>query len=105
MVKLCLNYPIEVDELFPVMLHHPVFRDRYLVPKGGDITQSLIDIMTQEGMSYAKELYTDIIDNRVHDITELFMVINKPYSGFFFKLFKLYRIWKRIYKKWKISKR
>ena len=49
----------------------------------------IIDIILPEILQEAKDMYKGLIDKMTRAIN-FFMIINKPYSGFFFKLVKEY---------------
>lgn len=97
MAKLLVEYPIEpcckVSEgLGSFFLSHPIFRDRIIskpVPKTEEnpVGLEMLDIVLKENQEEARKLYRYAIDKQ-RDVFGIFMIINKPYAGFFFNLIK-----------------
>ena len=90
--KLLLEMPIEVDKKFDFICHHPFIKDTYTpVPcektKENPVGMELLDARDNDNLKRIKEFYIKGIDS-CKKALDFFIVINKPYSGVFFKLVK-----------------
>lgn len=90
--KLLLEMPVEVDKKFEFICHHPFIKDTY-TPVPCEKTESnpagmeMLDVRDQDDLERIKSFYIKGIDN-CKKALDFFIVINKPYSGIFFKLIK-----------------
>ena len=90
--KLLLEMPVEVDKKFEFICHHPFIKDTY-TPVPCEKTESnpagmeMLDVRDQDSLERIKSFYIKGIDN-CKKALDFFIVINKPYSGIFFKLIK-----------------
>lgn len=90
--KLLLEMPIEVDKKFEFICHHPFIKDTYTpVPcektEANPVGMELLDARDQNSLEKIKAFYLKGIDS-CKKAFDFFIVINKPYSGVFFKLIK-----------------
>lgn len=91
--KLLLEIPIDIEEIygFPVV-HHPIIKDAYQTvvvrkTKENPVGVEILDIRDGDNLEKIKKQYIELID-RCSKAIDFFMIINKPYSGLFFKLVK-----------------
>jgi len=99
MAKLLTEYPIQPSGsaksgLGSIFLSHPIYRDRIVAmptekTEENPVGLDLLDITLLENQPKIIEMYKHAIDKQ-KDAFGVFMIINKPYSGFFFKLVKDY---------------
>ena len=96
MAKLLLEYPIKAAGTFmgDFFLQHPVFRDRIVsIPcektEENPVGLQMIDILLPENQEKVRQLYRGVIEKQ-KTAMGIFMIINKPYSGSFFKYVKDY---------------
>ena len=88
--KLLLDMPIEVDKRFEFICHHPFIKDTYTpVPcektEANPAGMEMLDARNQDNLERIKSFYIKGIDS-CKKALDFFIVINKPYSGIFFKL-------------------
>lgn len=86
--KLLLDIEPIRNKEFGWIVHHPIISDSHqvFVNKETNIPE-MVDIFTPEGLEKVKAQYRELID-KVKSAGQFFMIINKPYSGIFFKLTK-----------------
>ena len=89
---LLLEMPIEVDSKFEFICHHPFIRDTYTpVPcektKENPVGIDLLDARDEANLVKIKSFIKMSLD-KCTKAPDFFLIINKPYSGIFFKLIK-----------------
>lgn len=90
--KLFLEMPIEIDKKFEFICHHPFIRDTFCPIKCEKTEQNpvgieMLDIRDTTNLNRVKDFYIEAID-KCDKAIDFFMLINKPYSGIFFKYIK-----------------
>lgn len=90
--KLLLDMPIEIDKRFEFICHHPFIKDTYTpVPcektESNSVGMEMLDVRDADNIERIKSFYIEGIDN-CKKALDFFIIINKPYSGVFFKLVK-----------------
>lgn len=91
---LFLEMPIEVDKNFDFICHHPFIKDTYTVvpcekTKENPVGVEMMDVRVPEKLEIVKEHFSKAINN-CNKASDFFIIINKPYSGIFFKIIKEY---------------
>lgn len=89
---LFLDMPIDIDKQFDFICHHPFIRDTYCpVPcektEENPVGMELLDIREKDNLNKARDFYRKSIDSCKKPM-DFFIIINKPYSGVFFKYIK-----------------
>lgn len=90
--KLLLDMPIEIDKRLEFICHHPFIKDIYTpVPcektEANPAGMEMLDVRDADNIERIKSFYIEGIDN-CKKALDFFIIINKPYSGVFFKLIK-----------------
>lgn len=90
LTKMLVCYPIEVDKEFPMIVHHPIFRETFQAVKAdNEVGLETIDIRDPEGFKRVSNECMNAIDHCTK-VFELLLIINKAYSGVYFKLIEEY---------------
>lgn len=84
-IKLFLDYPVNVDEKYPLITHHPLFKERYYLDD-----DEMLDITKEEDYEKVKAKFLKGIDKSTDIHVLFFLYVNRPYSGIIFKLVKDY---------------
>lgn len=89
---LFLDMPIETDDKFDFICHHPFIKDTYSpVPCEKTVENpvglELLDVRDESNLKKVKDYIRRAID-KCGKATDFFIIINKPYSGVFFKVIK-----------------
>ena len=90
--KLLLEIPIEIDSRLEFICHHPFIRDTIIsVPcektESNPVGMEMLDVRDADNIERIKSFYIEGVDN-CKKALDFFIIINKPYSGVFFKLVK-----------------
>lgn len=91
--KFLLEFEPEPDKQFGwQIVHHPIITNvlqGYVDEnKSKDEPPELLDIREPENLKKIKSQYKWLIDNKCNSAGSFFQIINKPYTGIFFKLVK-----------------
>ena len=91
-----LYLDISVDESLGIpILKHPIISDVFQVytddtkDKEGNLVPQMLDVRKEEDLDKIRSQYLELI-NKVDKVSDLFMLINGPYTGVFFKFTKDY---------------
>lgn len=89
---LLLEMPIQTDKNFEFICHHPFIRDTFTpvpCPKTDEnpVGMELLDVRNEENLSRVKKHFEQAI-YKCKQPMDFFVIINKPYSGVFFKVIK-----------------
>ena len=89
---LFLEMPIKVDSKFEFINHHPFIQETYYpVPcektEENPVGLEILDVRDENNLIRVKEYFRKAID-KCRKAMDLFIIINKPYSGIFFKYIK-----------------
>lgn len=89
-----LELPIDIDNKFEFVCHHPFLRDTFQPIQCEKTEQNpvgieMVDIRDENNLKRVKAMYKESIDN-CKKASDFFIILNKPYCGVFFKYIKNY---------------
>lgn len=94
--KAFLYLDVNIDESFGIpILKHPIISDVIQLytdgtkDKEGNLIPQMLDVRKEEDLDKIRGQYLELI-NKVDKVSDLFMLINGPYTGVFFKFTKDY---------------
>ena len=89
-----LELPIDIDNKFEFICHHPFLRDTFQPIQCEKTEQNpvgieMVDIRNENNLKRVKAMYKESI-NSCKKASDFFIILNKPYGGVFFKYIKDY---------------